>query len=1061
MLSKHLAAQRAHRLALTFLGALALICLRLWYLAIVCHDSFEERAGRPQIRSELILAERGAICDRFGLQLATNELCFEIAVRYGDIQNATPRQLFGSAAGLAAQNSPTRVQYVKALSALIAEHCSLSPDQIQDQIFAKAALTPLLSTTIVENIPYSSFAALKLKAICWPGLHPKRISRRIYPFGLVASHVLGHMGRVDESQLQAIADEMRSIASLMGIEENWRDRQMLQGRLEELQTQYSSRSDRVGKAGLEKRMENYLKGLHGKVFLEVDARGRALRRLAERAKAPSQGRCLDLSLSAQLQQYAESLLARSEKAREEALRRGGWPMPWIKGGAIVALDPKTGEVVALASSPNFDPNDFTGRPAKDDEEGIVNWVESSSHLGALWDGLEPLKRRIADEHLNERVESNYLTWPFFLSLACSQRDQLTSVVAHVPTVGKAFALCRAFGQLQRAFVQICQQTDSFGEEQAVAFNEKMINELYPEPKHISSGHRFCEKASLRSALQRDDHFKAALVLCDQHLESIERNDHKMLLLDLVRLLIDEENASPQLARCSMSLSEYREHAQAYFRLAKMSEQIAQSWFDAGRFDIWRSDRQRYLVAARRLQEQHEKRPTRPFTAYIEEERRGQFGDFWSKSSSQLLLRLAIPAVDFQNSGEDTSSLLEQLIESLSAKKELVSVQRACADLLREGGQELASAYLQSFRPFAALKRPLLGHYPALGSPKGRQTERQLAISFRPRGGFGYMRSLAWRGASAQGSIFKLVIAYEALRKRWHPLCRFEHLNPLIMWDFVRQQGGRTFVGSDQEGRLIRQIHSGGRLPRSSRKEIGKIDVIGAIASSSNPYFSLLASEEIPLEDLQAVIAQFGFGQLTGIELPGEVTGNIPSDLARNRTGLYNLAIGQHALTVTPLQTARMLAALGNGGELITPHIVKIKSGEKPHRGLFLPQQIRNTLLEGMHRVSYSPEGCASTSAIRTFASQGSAMRAYRGLKGQFVGKTSTAEVDEWTSIASRRPERCSHIWFGGISFEGEEKSWTKPELVVVAFLPHGTFGKEAAPIAAQMVAKWRSIKKDS
>lgn len=1053
MLSKHLAAKRAHGLALIFLGALALICLRLWYLAVVCHESFEERAGRPRVRSEVVLAERGAICDRFGLPLASNELSFEIAVRYSDIQNAPLRHLFFGAAATNRQISFSRAQYVEALSALIAHHCELSAKQIKDQILAKAALTPALFVSVVANIPYREFAALKLKSIGWPGLHPKVVSRRIYPFGTAGCHVLGHMGMVDEAQLRTIDAEMRSIASLLEIEENWLDRQMLQERLKELQSQYQRRSDRVGKAGLEKHMESYLKGIHGSSLFEVDAKGRSLRRLVEGNKAVEHGRCLDLSLSVQLQQFAESLLARSEGMREQALQRGRWPMPWIKGGAIAALDPKTGEILALASSPKFDPNDFSGSLMPSQKNQMARWVESAEYLGSIWDGLQPLQRRVSDEKLIDCEEKRYLSWPLFLDLACSQRDHLTSLLCGVSSIGEAFALCRAFGQVQTA----CKNLDLINARPSAADNQMMINDLYPEPNFILWGST--ADLSLRKALQKSDDVQAALVICDRYFKSIERNDHKLLLLDLLRLLIDEDKVSTSFERCNVSIKDHKEHAQAFCRLKLKSQKIAQQWFDQGPFDKWRVDHQRYLIAARRLQEQDQKRPTRPFTFYIDEERRRQFDEFWANSSIDLLTQLAMPA---SNQNEPCHQrghldLMGRLAQALNQNDDLLMLQRVCAGLVTCEDRELALAYLHSFRPFSQLNRPLLSRYPALGRAKV-QKESDLAISFRPRGGFGYMRSLAWRNASAQGSIFKLVIAYEALRRRWTPLCRYEQLNPLIMWDFVRQQNGRTFVGADQSGRLIRQLHSGGRLPRSSRAEIGKIDLIGAITSSSNPYFSLLASEEILLEDLQMGIAQFGFGQLTGVELPGEVAGNIPDDLSRNKTGLYNLAIGQHALTVTPLQTARMLAALGNGGELIAPRIVKIKTSNEPSRGLFMPPEIRAILLEGMHRVSYSPQGCASTSAIRTFAKEESAMRAYRSLKGQFVGKTSTAEVDEWTSIASHRPERCSHIWFGGISFGSKDKSWTDPELVVVVFLPHGTFGKEAAPIAAQMVAKWREIK---
>ena len=82
---------------------------------------------------------------------------------------------------------------------------------------------------------------------------------------------------------------------------------------------------------------------------------------------------------------------------------------------------------------------------------------------------------------------------------------------------------------------------------------------------------------------------------------------------------------------------------------------------------------------------------------------------------------------------------------------------------------------------------------------------------------------------------------------------------------------------------------------------------------------------------------------------------------------------------------------------------------------------------------------------------------YLDLKEELVGKTSTAEMMENVSLDyTQGTNLYKHVWFGGISFEKEAED--KPELVVVVYLRFGTYGKEAAPIAAQIVKKWREIK---
>jgi penicillin-binding protein 2 len=95
----------------------------------------------------------------------------------------------------------------------------------------------------------------------------------------------------------------------------------------------------VGKAGLEKAFEQYLRGMHGGQQVEVDALGRELRVIDEEEAIP--GHTLVLSIDLDLQQAAEAALG-------------------AEAGAIVALDPRNGDVLAMVSRPAFDPNEFTG-----------------------------------------------------------------------------------------------------------------------------------------------------------------------------------------------------------------------------------------------------------------------------------------------------------------------------------------------------------------------------------------------------------------------------------------------------------------------------------------------------------------------------------------------------------------------------------------------------------------------------------------------------------------------------------------------------------------------------
>ncbi|MCS7236508.1 MAG: penicillin-binding protein 2 [Armatimonadota bacterium] len=148
-----------------------------------------------------------------------------------------------------------------------------------------------------------------------PGVQVEAEPVRVYPFGSVGAHVLGYLGEVSQEELEAL-----------------RPRGYRPG-------------DLVGKAGVERSYDVVLRGDDGEHVVEVDAAGRPLRVLREQPGRP--GNTLVLTLDWELQQEAERQL-------------GDRP------GAVVAMDPRTGEVLAMASSPSFDPNAFAaGIPERD------------------------------------------------------------------------------------------------------------------------------------------------------------------------------------------------------------------------------------------------------------------------------------------------------------------------------------------------------------------------------------------------------------------------------------------------------------------------------------------------------------------------------------------------------------------------------------------------------------------------------------------------------------------------------------------------------------------------
>ncbi len=160
---------------------------------------------------------------------------------------------------------------------------------------------------LMEDIGWEEMAAVEQHAVEMPGITIQPLPVRHYPEGKLAAHLLGYVGKVSEKQLGS-----PEYAGYQG-------------------------SDEVGQSGVERTYESVLRGTDGHKLIQVDSLGREQQVLS--VEAPLAGADLYLTVDARLQREAERLLAG-------------------KRGAVVALDPRNGAVLALASRPTFDPNGF-------------------------------------------------------------------------------------------------------------------------------------------------------------------------------------------------------------------------------------------------------------------------------------------------------------------------------------------------------------------------------------------------------------------------------------------------------------------------------------------------------------------------------------------------------------------------------------------------------------------------------------------------------------------------------------------------------------------------------
>ncbi|HQP91674.1 MAG TPA: penicillin-binding protein 2, partial [Candidatus Omnitrophota bacterium] len=231
---------------------------------------------------------RGKIYDRNGRILADNSLSFDAVIIPQELKNKE-----------------------KVLKAL-AERLSMSLESLKNS-YERLYLNPFTPIRIATGISKTTAIILEEESFDLKGLHIELTSRRYYPFGNCASHVLGYMGEIDRSRITRLKDYGYAI------------------------------KDKIGYSGIEEDMDYFLRGEKGGQQIEVDSRGRQVRLMGYRP--PKRGKDVQLTIDLELQQLSDKLLDG-------------------KKGAIVVLDAKTGGVVVMSSSPGFDPNVFIDRKDK-------------------------------------------------------------------------------------------------------------------------------------------------------------------------------------------------------------------------------------------------------------------------------------------------------------------------------------------------------------------------------------------------------------------------------------------------------------------------------------------------------------------------------------------------------------------------------------------------------------------------------------------------------------------------------------------------------------------------
>ncbi len=297
-------------LRLGILGVLAVVVFcalffRLWALQVISGERYLENANNNQIRSFGVIAPRGSIVDRDGEVLVSNKA--------GTLVQIWPAAL---------ENVPVgeRDRMHRRLARLL----GLKVQNVRAKVAERLESDPLTPVTIDTTVDELKTAFLMEHQNEFPGVQISETYLRNYEQGVLASQILGYVGEINAGQVEAKADE------------GYRP------------------GDRIGQTGLEAVYDTYLRGVRGEGRVLVDALGRITSE-REFSQLPEAGDNIRLTIDVDLQRAAEDALAygiRLAKDQDE------WA---ANGGAIVAMQVDTGEILALASNPTFDPNIYVGR----------------------------------------------------------------------------------------------------------------------------------------------------------------------------------------------------------------------------------------------------------------------------------------------------------------------------------------------------------------------------------------------------------------------------------------------------------------------------------------------------------------------------------------------------------------------------------------------------------------------------------------------------------------------------------------------------------------------------
>lgn len=304
--------QRVMTVAGATLAAFFVVVAQLWYLQVLEGGRFLDASDKNRIRVRPIAAPRGVLLDRNGIPLVDNRPAFTLSL--------IPREL--------PRDSEGRDAVLGRVAALL----HIPFQELADSV-GRVATDSLLPVRVRRGLSLEDTAKVEEWKLELPGVIVEVEPQRAYPSSRFAAHLLGYVREANDDQLK-------------------------QGRYR--------RGDMVGQSGLERLLDEFLRGRDGGERIEVDALGRAVRVVQQTDPRPGA-------------QVVTTIDRRIQEAAEAAMEG--------RAGAVVVMDPRSGDVLAMVSTPAFEIDRFTGtidraawlRVVQDPDHPLLNRTLQSTY----------------------------------------------------------------------------------------------------------------------------------------------------------------------------------------------------------------------------------------------------------------------------------------------------------------------------------------------------------------------------------------------------------------------------------------------------------------------------------------------------------------------------------------------------------------------------------------------------------------------------------------------------------------------------------------------------------